>query len=72
MSKVEALEQVVEQMRLTPIEKFELARWLQRDQLSRDWNRLFARIDRRRKGRHFTMGEIVREVKAFRRERRGA
>ena len=69
MSKVEVVERVVEELRMTEREKWQLAQWLQQDRL-REWDHLFARIDRQRKGRRFTMAEIVREIKAYRREQR--
>jgi len=68
MSRVEALEQVLEELRLSNEEKSELARWLQRERI-KEWSRLFAVIDRRRKGRRIPIEAIVREVKAYRRER---
>jgi len=36
-----------------------------------EWDRFFAALDQRRKGRRFAMAEIVREVKAYRREHAG-
>jgi len=51
--------------------KLRLARRLERSAGLSEWDRLLKLIDRRRKGRRFTMAEIVREVKAYRRERDG-
>ena len=47
MSKVEAVEQVLQELHLTKDEKYQLARWLQKDRLKREWQALFKRIDRR-------------------------
>lgn len=65
MTKVQALEEVVEGLQLTEEDRWQFAQWLQRDRV-KEWNRLFAAIDCRRKGRRFTMPEIVREIKAYR------
>ena len=71
MSKVEALEQVLVDLRLTRVEKFELAQWLQQEDLQQRWTGLFARIDRRLKryGPPPSDEEIVKLCRHVRRER---
>lgn len=70
MSK-QALEQVQALVnRLTTEEKVLLVRRLERATAKVRWTRLFAEIDRQRKGRRFSMAEIQREIDAVRRERR--
>ena len=70
MSKVEAVEQVLGELHLTEQEKLELAQWLQREQLKREWNTLLKHIDRRiaKYGRP-TDEEIVAICKQVRHER---
>jgi hypothetical protein len=63
---VKELEQAAERLP-TPV-KIRLAQRWGRSADASEWDRLFAAIDRRRRGRRFTMAEIVREVKAYRRE----
>lgn len=69
MSKnlLEAAERVVEE--LTIDEKIRLVKQLERETAKARLERLWADVDRRRRGRRFTMAEIVREIKAHRRER---
>lgn len=71
MSKVEAVEQVLDGLRLTEAEKWELARWLQRERLKRDWDTLLKRIDRRVKkyGPPPSEAEIVELCRQVRKER---
>lgn len=52
-------------------EKAYLAKHLSQETTKIRWERLLADIDRRRKGRQFTMAEIQREIDAVRLERRG-
>ena len=47
MSKVEAVEQVLKELHLTEGERFQLAQWLQKNRLKREWGTLLKRIDRR-------------------------
>jgi len=70
MSKnlLEAAERIAEE--LTTDEKIQLVRQLEQETLKARWNRLVADTDQRRKGRRFTMDEIIREIKAYRLERR--
>ena len=71
MSKA-TLEQAEELVkRMTTDEKLQLVERLEQETLKARWDQLLADIDRRRKGRRFTMAEIQREVDAVRRERRG-
>ncbi len=72
MSKnvLEATERLVEE--LTVDEKLRLVKRLEQDTWKVRLDRLFLRIDRRRKGRRFTMAEIQREIDAVRRQRRSA
>ena len=70
MSK-NALEQATELVeQLTLDEKLRLVRQLEQDTLKARWERLLTDVDRRRKGRRFTMADIQHEIEAFRRERR--
>ena len=70
MSKnlLEAAERIADE--LTTEERLKFARELAQRTLKDSWNRLFAQLDQRRKGRRFTMAEIQREIDAVRRERR--
>ena len=70
MSKVLLEQAEVLADHLTMGEKLQLVKYLERETLKARLDRLFAEVDRRRKGRRFTMAEIVREIKAYRRERR--
>ena len=65
LAEVEALAD-----RLTIDEKLQLVKHLERETMKVRLDRLFAEADRERKGRRFTMAGIVREIKAYRRERR--
>ena len=68
MSKA-TLEQATELLeRLTLDEKLDLVKRLEHETAKIRLNRLWADIDRRRKGRRFTMTEIQREIDAVRRE----
>lgn len=73
MSKVEAVEQVLGELRLTEAERWELAQWLQQERLKRDWDALLKRIDRRVKkyGPPPTEEEIVELCRQVRKERYG-
>lgn len=63
----EQAEALVEQ--LTTDEKLRLTSWLERETAKVRLERLWVAVDRRRRGRRFTMAEINREIKAYRRER---
>lgn len=71
MSKVEAVEQVLEGLRLSEEEKWQLTQWLQRERLQREWKVLFAQIDRRVKkyGPPPTEEDIVKLCREVRKER---
>ena len=73
MMRINAVEQILSDLRLTEREKQQLAQWLQQEQMKRWGNRLEAlwkRVDERRKGLpRLSMAEIVQEVKAYRRSR---
>lgn len=64
-----AAERLVEELTLD--EKLRLVKQLEQDTAKARVERLWMETDRRRRGRRFTMAEIVREIKAYRRERRG-
>ena len=70
MSRLEAVEEVLEGLRLTNDERYRIALWLQRDWLKRQWQILLKRIDRRVKkyGRP-SDEEIVEWCRQVRRER---
>lgn len=70
MSKnlLEAAERITKELTLD--EQVKLADELSRVTRKARWERLFAGIDQRLKGRRFTMAEIQREIDAVRRERR--
>lgn len=72
MSKnlLEAAERIAEE--LSAEERLKLARELVQGARADRWNRLFHSIDRKLKGRRFTMKEINAEIAAVRRARRHA
>jgi len=72
MSKnlLDATERLVAE--LTPDEQLRLVKRLEHQTAKLRLERLWAEVDRRRRGQRVTMAEIVREIKAYRRERRGA
>ena len=72
MSKnlLEAAERIADE--LSAEECLTLAKELMRRTRKEQWNRLFGSIDRKLKGRRFTMAEINAEIAAFRRVRRHA
>ena len=55
--------------RLSLDDKVRLVRRLERETMSVRWQRLLSDIDRRRKGRRFTMAEIQREIDVVRARR---
>ena len=73
MTRIQALEQVLSDLRLTDQEKRQLAEWLQQEQMKRWGNRLEAlwkHVDERQRGLpRISMSEIVQEIKAYRRSR---
>ena len=71
MSKnlLEAAERITKE--LTRPEQIQLVRWLERRTWPARLKTLWVEIDRRRRGRRFTMAEIQREIEAARREHRG-
>ena len=71
MSKnlLEAAERITKELTLD--EQVKLVDELNRLTRHARWERLFADIDRRRKGRRFSMAEIQQEIDIVRRQRRG-
>ncbi len=69
MSKklLEAAERIAEELSVE--ERLQLTKELVQRVREAQWDRLFRSIDRRRKGRRFTMTEIQREIDVVRRER---
>ena len=66
---LEAAERITKELTLD--EQVKLADELNRVTRKARWERVFAEIDQRRKGRRFTMAEIQREIDIVRRQRRG-
>ena len=71
MSKnvLEATERLLDE--LTVDEKLRLVKHLEHDTGKARLDRIFADVDRRRRGRRFTMAEIQREIDLVRRQRQG-
>ena len=63
----EATERLVEELTLD--EKVRLVKRLEQETGKVRLERLWKEVDRQRRGRRFTMAEIVREIKVYRRER---